>query len=142
MVTQYAGEALLRAGYPAGLSQRLKHKSIGRTGYAGDRYRHRNHSYVTGFPMTQVMKQIGLFLAMIVVLVSVAVAQKSTTRETLRKAADPMGFWVGTTIQGRMWNRDPAYKPVMAREFNAGVSIVFSGPHRSRSAATSTSTHG
>ncbi len=36
-----------------------------------------------------------------------------------------MGFWVGTTIQGRMWNHDPHYKPVMAREFNAGVSIVF-----------------
>lgn len=24
-----------------------------------------------------------------------------------------------------MWNRDPQYKPVMGREFNAGVSIVF-----------------
>ena len=29
--------------------------------------------------------------------------------------------------EGRMWNHDPAYKPVMGREFNAAVSIVF--PH-------------
>ena len=36
-----------------------------------------------------------------------------------------MGFWVGTTIQGRMWNHDPQYKPVMGREFNAGFPSFF-----------------
>lgn len=54
---------------------------------------------------------------------------------TLRQAAAPMGFWVGTTIQGRMWNHDPQYKPVLGREFNAAVSIVFQGitqPQRGR----------
>ncbi|HEX3822711.1 MAG TPA: endo-1,4-beta-xylanase [Candidatus Sulfotelmatobacter sp.] len=74
--------------------------------------------------MTEVIRKSGLFLAMIGVLVPLALSQKNDS-ETLRKYADPMGFWVGTTIQGRMWNRDPQYKPVMAREFNAGVSIVF-----------------
>jgi endo-1,4-beta-xylanase len=80
--------------------------------------------------MTQVMKQWGSFLAMILLVVPLAVSQKKeggADSETLRQAAEPMGFWVGTTIQGRMWNHDPSYKPVMAREFNAGVSIVFQG---------------
>ena len=74
------------------------------------------------------MKKSGRFLAMMVLLVPLAVAQKkdgASDSGTLRQAADPMGFWVGTTIQGRMWNHDPQYKPVMGREFNAGVSIVF-----------------
>ena len=80
--------------------------------------------------MTEVMKQIGSFLAMMLLLVSLASSQKTGAEpqnETLRHAAEPMGFWVGTTIQGRMWNHDPVYKPVMGREFNAAVSIVF--PH-------------
>ncbi len=64
---------------------------------------------------------------MMLVALPWATAQKSAENETLRQAAEPLGFWVGTTIQGRMWNRDPMYKPVMAKEFNAGVSIVF--PH-------------
>jgi endo-1,4-beta-xylanase len=88
--------------------------------------------------MTQVMKQWGSFLAMILLVVPLAVSQKKdggADSETLRQAAEPLGFWVGTTIQGRMWNHDPSYKPVMAREFNAGVSIVFQGitqPERGR----------
>src|SRR5580658_9022175 len=100
--------------------------------------------------MTQVLKQTGWFLAMILVLVPLAAGQRShagpanaeasdagsstaaADSESLREAAQPMGFWVGTTIQGRMWNHDPDYKPVMGREFNAGVSIVFQGI-RSRS---------
>lgn len=55
--------------------------------------------------------------------------------ETLRQAAEKTHFWVGTTIQGRMWNHDPEYKPVLARDFNAAVSIVFQGitqPQRGR----------
>jgi endo-1,4-beta-xylanase len=102
--------------------------------------------------MTQVLKPTGWILAMILVLVVLTLvpgvaAQKATQKndagassagadsETLRGAAEPLGFWVGTTIQGRMWNHDPAYKPVMGREFNAGVSIVFQGitqPERGR----------
>ncbi len=80
--------------------------------------------------MTEVMKQLGSILAMMLLLVPLAASQKTDAEpqnETLRHAAEPMGFWVGTTIQGRMWNHDPAYKPVMGREFNAAVSIVF--PH-------------
>jgi endo-1,4-beta-xylanase len=88
--------------------------------------------------MTQVMKQVGSFLAMMVLLVPLAISQKNeagTESGSLRQAAEPMGFWVGTTIQGRMWNHDPAYKPVLAKEFNAAVSIVFQGitqPERGR----------
>lgn len=76
--------------------------------------------------MTRVMKKIGGFLAIILLLIPLAASQKNAAsdNETLRQAA-PEGFWVGTTIQGRMWNRDPEYKPVMGREFNAAVSIVF-----------------
>jgi endo-1,4-beta-xylanase len=77
-------------------------------------------------------------------LMSLAMAQtvsqtrdegKGGDNQTLRQAAEKSGFWVGTTIQGRMWNRDPEYKPVLAREFNAAVSIVFQGitqPERGR----------
>ena len=78
---------------------------------------------------------------MMFVLVPLAVSQTAPKKDaaadtgTLRQAADTMGFWVGTTIQGRMWNHDPEYKPVLAREFNAAVSIVFQGitqPERGR----------
>jgi endo-1,4-beta-xylanase len=88
--------------------------------------------------MTQVIQQILRFLAMILLLTPLATSEQKEAgaeNETLRHAAEPAGFWVGTTIQGRMWNRDPSYKPVMAREFNAGVSIVFPGitqPERGR----------
>jgi endo-1,4-beta-xylanase len=88
--------------------------------------------------MTHVIEQILSFVAMILLLVPLAAPQKKDAapeNETLREAAQPMGFWVGTTIQGRMWNHDPSYKPVMAREFNAAVSIVFQGitqPERGR----------
>jgi endo-1,4-beta-xylanase len=78
--------------------------------------------------MTRVMKKSGAILAMMLLLVPLGISQKkdeASDSGTLREAAEPMGFWVGTTIQGRMWNRDPRYKPVMGREFNAGVSIVF-----------------
>ncbi|HYM78908.1 MAG TPA: endo-1,4-beta-xylanase [Candidatus Dormibacteraeota bacterium] len=91
--------------------------------------------------MTEVMKKLGGFLAMMFVLVPLVVSQTAPKKDaaadtgTLRQAADPMGFWVGTTIQGRMWNQDPGYKPVLGREFNAAVSIVFQGitqPQRGR----------
>src|SRR2546423_6900786 len=88
--------------------------------------------------MTLVLKQALLFLAMMLLLVPVAAPQKKDAEpgnETLRQHADKKGFWVGTTIQGRMWNRDPEYKPVLSREFNAAVSIVFQGitqPQRGR----------
>jgi endo-1,4-beta-xylanase len=84
------------------------------------------------------MKQILTVLAMMGILVPSAFSQEKgvfSENESLRQAAEKTGFWVGTTIQGRMWNRDPSYKPVMAREFNAGVSIVFQGitqPERGR----------
>jgi len=88
--------------------------------------------------MTEVMKKSGAFLAMMFLLVPFATSQKKDAAPdngTLRQAADPMGFWVGTTIQGRMWNQDPGYKPVLGKEFNAAVSIVFQGitqPQRGR----------
>lgn len=77
--------------------------------------------------MTKVLRKIGGLLGMMLLLIPLAASQKkdaASSNETLRQAA-PSGFWVGTTIQGRMWNRDPEYKPVLGREFNAAVSIVF-----------------
>ena len=88
--------------------------------------------------MTLVLKKILPALAMITLMVPLAVSQAKdagSDNETLRQAAEKTGFWVGTTIQGRMWNRDPEYKPVLGREFNAAVSIVFPGltqPERGR----------
>ncbi len=120
MVTAYAGEALVGAGYPAGVNDEVSAELA--SGARAD------PQLSTGESMTRVMKKSGRFLAMMVLLVPLAVAQKkdgASDSGTLRQAADPMGFWVGTTIQGRMWNHDPQYKPVMGREFNAGVSIVF-----------------
>ena len=64
--------------------------------------------------MTLVLKQVPSFLAIMLLLVPVAASQKKDAEPenaTLRQHADKMGFWVGTTIQGRMWNRDPQYKP-------------------------------
>jgi endo-1,4-beta-xylanase len=64
-----------------------------------------------------------------------AQSQKPASNEPLRQYADKLGFWIGTTIQGRFWDRDPQYKPVLAENFNAAVSIVFSGitqPQRGR----------
>jgi endo-1,4-beta-xylanase len=77
--------------------------------------------------MTLVLKQILPLLAMMLLLVPLAAPQTRDAgdNETLRQAAEKTGFWVGTTIQGRMWNRDPEYKPVLGRDFNAAVSIVF-----------------
>src|SRR5580704_7308505 len=78
--------------------------------------------------MTLVLKQILSAVAMIALMVPLAASQAKdagSEGETLRQAAEKTGFWVGTTIQGRMWNRDPEYKPVLGREFNAAVSIVF-----------------
>ena len=109
MVTAYAGEALRGCWIPGGGERRsvggidLRSKGLTRT-------------LVTGESMTRVIKKSGRFLAMMVLLVPLALAQKkdgASDSGTLRKAADPMGFWVGTTIQGRMWNHDPQYKPVM-----------------------------
>jgi endo-1,4-beta-xylanase len=80
--------------------------------------------------MPLVLKQIAAVLAMMVLFAPFTFPQAKDTgqdNETLRQAAEKTGFWVGTTIQGRLWNHDPQYKPVMAREFNAGVSIVFQG---------------
>lgn len=78
--------------------------------------------------MTLVLKQILLILAIMLLLVPLASPQQKDTgadNETLRQAAEKTGLRVGTTIQGRMWNRDPDYKPVLGHEFNAAVSIVF-----------------
>jgi len=77
--------------------------------------------------MTKVLRKIGGVLGMMLLLIPLAASQKkdaASSNETLRQAV-PSGFWVGTTIQGRMWNRDSQYKPVLGREFNAAVSIVF-----------------
>ena len=79
--------------------------------------------------MTDVLKKSGALLAIMLCTATLVVSQASPAKDadsgTLRQAADPIPFWVGTTIQGRMWNRDPQYKPVMGKEFNAAVSIVF-----------------
>jgi endo-1,4-beta-xylanase len=78
--------------------------------------------------MTLVLKKIFPVLAMMMLMVPQAAPQTKdagSDNGTLRQAAEKTGFWVGTTIQGRMWNRDPEYKPVLGREFNAAVSIVF-----------------
>ena len=44
--------------------------------------------------------------------------------DTLRYYADKLGFGVGMVIQPLFWNRQPQYKPTLAREFNHAVSIV------------------
>jgi endo-1,4-beta-xylanase len=76
--------------------------------------------------MTEVIKKTGAILAIMFLMLPLAASQKKDADGgTLRQAAEPIPFWVGTTIQGRMWNRDPQYKPLMGKEFNAGVSIVF-----------------
>jgi endo-1,4-beta-xylanase len=88
--------------------------------------------------MTFVLKQILSVLAIMMLFCAFATAQTkdaAADNETLREAAQKSGFWVGTTIQGRMWNHDPEYKPVLGREFNSAVSIVFDGitqPERGR----------
>jgi endo-1,4-beta-xylanase len=43
--------------------------------------------------------------------------------DSLRHYADPMHFWVGTTLQGRFWN-NPAYKQILETHFNSAVSII------------------
>ncbi len=88
--------------------------------------------------MTLVPRQIVAVLAMMMLFAPLASPQTKdagSESETLRQAAEKTHFRVGTTIQGRMWNRDPEYKPVLSREFNAAVSIVFQGitqPQRGR----------
>src|SRR6266446_8868833 len=86
--------------------------------------------------MTLVPKRVLPVAAMVALFTPLAFPQaKGSGNETLRQAAEKTGFWVGTTIQGRMWNRDPEYKPVLGHEFNAAVSIVFQGitqPQRGR----------
>jgi len=88
--------------------------------------------------MPLVLKQIAPVLAIMMLFVPLASPQTKdagSENETLRQAAEKTGFWVGTTIQGRMWNRDAEYKPVLSREFNAAVSIVFQNgtqPQRGR----------
>ena len=51
--------------------------------------------------------------------------QPSTPRseESLRYRADPMHFWVGTTLQGRFWN-NPVYKHLLETQFNSAISII------------------
>lgn len=88
--------------------------------------------------MTLVIKQ-GLLVVAITMLSAVLASPQTkdtaSDSETLRQTAEKIHFWVGTTIQGRMWNRDPEYKPILSHEFNAAVSIVFQGitqPQRGR----------
>lgn len=88
--------------------------------------------------MTSVLKKIAPVLTIMLAFVAASFPQSKEAApdsETLRQAAEKQHFSIGTTIQGRMWNRDPQYKPVLAREFNAAVSIVFQGitqPQRGR----------
>src|SRR5258708_32573445 len=78
--------------------------------------------------MTLVPKRVLPVAAMVALFTPLAFPQaKGAEDETLRQAAEKTRFWVGTTIQGRMGNRDPEYKPELSREFNAAVSIVFQG---------------
>jgi endo-1,4-beta-xylanase len=51
-------------------------------------------------------------------------ASNAADSETLRHYADKLGFGVGTVIQPLFWNRQPLFKPTLAREFNHAVSIV------------------
>ncbi len=43
--------------------------------------------------------------------------------DTLRSYADKMNFWVGATIQGKLFP-DPEFQQTLGREFNSGVSFV------------------
>jgi endo-1,4-beta-xylanase len=45
------------------------------------------------------------------------------SQQTLRSYADPMHFWVGTTMQGRAW-KNPAYMHLLGTQYNSGISIV------------------
>lgn len=52
-------------------------------------------------------------------------AARPSDQETLRGLADRLGFTVGALIGARFWYQDREYRPLLAREFNAAISIVF-----------------
>ncbi|HEV2176115.1 MAG TPA: endo-1,4-beta-xylanase [Terriglobia bacterium] len=68
-----------------------------------------------------------------VILLCVPLLAAAWTREsarpadknTLRQYADKIGFQVGAPIPGRIWNEDPQYRAILAKEFNAAVSFTF-----------------
>jgi endo-1,4-beta-xylanase len=84
------------------------------------------------------IRQAGLLLAAVALLLPMEAQSKKagdSSGETLRQYAGKLNFWIGTTIQGRFWERDREYKPTLAENFNSAVSIVFSGitqPQRGR----------
>ncbi|MGA8215525.1 MAG: endo-1,4-beta-xylanase [Candidatus Sulfotelmatobacter sp.] len=45
------------------------------------------------------------------------------SEESLRQYADPLHFWVGTTLQGRAW-KNPTYMHLLGTQYNSGISIV------------------
>jgi endo-1,4-beta-xylanase len=47
------------------------------------------------------------------------------THSTLREAADELGIWLGTTIQGEFLQRDELYGATIATEFNSAVAFVY-----------------
>jgi endo-1,4-beta-xylanase len=53
-----------------------------------------------------------------------ALTGDDSSSETLRQYADKIGFGIATNILPRYWNRQPLFKPTLAREFNRAVVIV------------------
>ncbi len=45
------------------------------------------------------------------------------SEESLRQYADPLHFWVGTTLQGRAW-KNPTYMHLLGTQYNSGISMV------------------
>ncbi len=54
-----------------------------------------------------------------------AAMEDSSSGAALRQHADRLNFRLVTTIGGVLWNQDPRYKAVVAREFNSGIAFVF-----------------
>jgi len=74
---------------------------------------------------TSLKKSVGAVLAAgLLGLASPARSADSTGSETLRQYADKLGFGIANVILPRYWNRQPLFKPTLAREFNRGVVIV------------------
>lgn len=75
--------------------------------------------------LTTFKKSVGVVsVAGLLVSSLLAVSPNSSDSETLRQYADKLGFGIANVIQGRFWNRQPLFKPTLAREFNRAVVIV------------------
>jgi endo-1,4-beta-xylanase len=70
-------------------------------------------------------KSVGAVIIVVsLALSSPALSADNPAPETLRQYADKLGFGIGNAILPRYWNRQPQFKPTLAREFNRAMTIV------------------